>query len=313
MFRDGPGAPGGPPPAAPQSPYGASGQYAAPQGAGYGNTGYDDTGYRPGGHDATGYGNPGNPGNPAYGATGHRPPADSPRGRPSRIGDTGRSRTPLIAGGVGVIVVIAAVGVFASGAFGEDEQGDKAAAGITTSAPASGKSTAKPTAATTPKATPKPTKKPAADPTGGQAAAVDKLLKAGAGSRQVVSRAVQKIQSCSDPAAGAKELNEAAKQREQQIAGLAPLKTDKLTRGSDLVTALRDAWKASAESDRQLAAWGNEMARGGCRDKRPESTAHKRAADRASGKATTAKSKAVALWNPIASTTKLKKRTAGEI
>lgn len=217
----------------------------------------------------------------------------------------GRNRTPLIAAGVGALVVVAAIGVFASGAFGEDDKGDKADKGAA--------ATAGPKPETSGSAGPGTSAPPAkANESAAQASAVDRLLQSGAGSRQVVSQAVQKIQKCDDPAAGAQSLNEAARQRDEQLAGLDKLATDKLTRGADLVAGLREAWTASAESDRELAAWGTEMARGGCKDHKAEYTDHKRAADRAGGRATTAKNKVVGLWNPIAADNNLGKRSAGD-
>ncbi|MYS80303.1 hypothetical protein [Embleya scabrispora] len=221
-------------------------------------------------------------------------------------GPTGRSRTPLIAAGVGALVVVAAIGAFAGGAFGDDDKSDTAGKGAATTAPV------KPDASGA--ATPGTTAPPAKADNGAtaQASAVDRLLQDGAGSRQAVSRAVQQIQKCEDPAAGAQSLTEAARQRDQQIAGLAKLSTDKLGSGAELVAGLREAWAASAESDRELAAWGTEMAHGGCKDHRAEYTEHKRAADRAGGRATTAKNKVVGLWNPIASDNNLKKRSAGD-
>ncbi|MYV97414.1 hypothetical protein GT354_03795, partial [Streptomyces sp. SID3343] len=223
-------------------------------------------------------------------------------------GPPGRSRTPLIAAGVGGIVVIAVIALFAGGAFGDDDKADKAdTAASSTSAPSAPATNAAPEK----KDTPQPP--PQADPTAGQASAVDELLKVSAGSRQIVSQAVQQIQNCSNPAAGAASLTQAATQRDQQVAGLAGLKTDKLDRGPDLVTGLREAWAASAESDRELAAWGTEMAQGGCTDGKAKYTEHKRNADRASGRATTAKNKVVGIWNPIALGNNLKKRGANEI
>ncbi|MFI1582190.1 hypothetical protein [Embleya sp. NPDC020630] len=217
----------------------------------------------------------------------------------------GRGRTPLIAAGVGALVVVAAIGVFASGAFGDDDKGDKADKGAAV--------TAGPKPETSGSAAPGTSAPPAkASESAAQASAVDRLLQSGAGSRQVVSQAVQKIQKCDDPAAGAQSLNEAARQRDEQLAGLDKLATDKLTRGADLVAGLREAWTASAESDRELAAWGTEMARGGCKDHKAEYTDHKRAADRAGGRATTAKNKVVGLWNPIAADNNLGKRSAGD-
>lgn len=240
----------------------------------------------------------------------YAPPAGPPRGpAPGDYRDGGgRNRTPLIAAGVGALVVIAAIGVFASGAFGENDKNDKNdnadKSGASTSAPPT------PSGSAAPKSAEPPAK---ADDSAGQASAVDRLLQISAGSRQTVSQAVQKIQRCDDPAGGAQSLGEAARQRDEQIAGLDKLKTDKLARGPELVSGLRTAWTASAESDRELAAWGTEMAQGGCADHKAENTEHKRAADRASGRATSAKSQVVAIWNPIAADNNLKKRGAGEI
>ncbi|WP_406297151.1 hypothetical protein OG948_15685 [Embleya sp. NBC_00888] len=243
------------------------------------------------------------PYSPQYAPPGTPPHGPGPGGHGGS--GSGRPRTPLIAAGVGALVVVAAIGVFASGAFGNDDKSDNADKGAATGSSAK----PDPSGSGAPGATAPPAK---ADEAGAQASAVDRLLQAGAGSRQVVSQAVQRIQKCDDPAAGVQSLNEAAQQRDQQLAGLAKLSTDKLTGGAQLVAGLRDAWTASAESDRELAAWGTEMTQGGCKGKHAENTDHKRAADRAGGRATTAKNKVVGLWNPIATEHNLKQRTAGE-
>ncbi|MGC0423639.1 hypothetical protein [Embleya sp. AB8] len=334
-----PGAPGGVPPRPPHAPPGAVGSpmgaapAAGPQPVGPA----DATQVFPAGlfRDEDGAPPPGQPMPPAHSAqpaatggypapqpyaqqpsygqsyappAGSPPPAAGPGGYADPGPGSGRSRTPLIAAGVGALVVVAAIGVFASGAFGNDDKSDPAA---NKGAAASNSSTKPdPAGGAAPQtAAPPPAK---ADDTAAQASAVDQLLQSGAGSRQAVSQAVQQIQKCEDPAAGAQALAAAAQQRDQQIAGLGKLTTDKLPSGADLVAGLREAWTASAESDRELAAWGTEMASGGCRDHRADYTDHKRAADRAGGRATTAKNKVVGLWNPIAGGNNLKKRSAGD-
>ncbi|MFI1383297.1 hypothetical protein [Embleya sp. NPDC020886] len=294
LFRDDVGAsPAGP---------GSTGAPGQPMPAAY------STQPAPPGHSApppAGYAAP-QPYSPHY-APPTGPPHGPGPGDHADPGPAGRPRTPLIAAGVGALVVVAAIGVFASGAFGDDDKSDSADKGAATTASATPQDSG---AAAPPKTSAPPAKTD--DGSAAQATAVDRLLQDGAGSRQTVSRAVQQIQKCEDPAAGAQALTEAAKQRDQQIAGLAKLSTDKLGGGAELVAGLRDAWSASAESDRELAAWGDEMAHGGCRDHRAEYTDHKRAADRAGGRATTAKNKVVGLWNPIASANNLKKRSAGD-
>jgi len=222
----------------------------------------------------------------------------------------GLPRAAVVAGVVGVVVVLLAVIVFASGMLGGDDDSKNAAGGgastnaasATPSASASVSASASPSAPQT-SATPK-----------SQAQQLDELFEVSAGSRTTVQEAVREIQKCGDIAGAVKSLDEAAAQRDRQVATLGTLKFDEIARGDELARHLREAWKASAKADREYAAWGRESAKGTCEDgKSARRTDSRKDGDAASKDATEAKNKAVALWNPEATKAGLKTRTAGEI
>ncbi|MEU8139195.1 hypothetical protein [Streptodolium elevatio] len=349
-----PGYPAGPPPGypaapaahghpAPQAPQGWPGspapQYGPPQGPPHSGTPHsgppqsgaphsgppaDDpfaslfrpgpsAGPAPGPPAGSGYAQSGPPyvgppphvsGQPQYAA-----PAMPPRHHESAPGSgpgspPGAARRRVIVGGsVAAVAVLLIAGLFASGAF---DGGDKAKN--------TGGGSAAPTASGA--AVPPPTTAPAS-PTAtakSQAQQMDELLDVSAGSRTKVAGAVAKIERCDDVDTAIRTLDDAAKQRDQQIQKLGALKTDQIPRGDELVEWLRKAWQASARADRSFAAWGRENAKGECEDgDRAKSTDDKRDANKASGEATTAKGKAVAIWNEAAEAAGLQPRKATEI
>lgn len=252
-------------------------------------------GYAPG---AAHYGPPPGGGQPHYAA-----PAMPPRHHESGPGAPprdGRRRT-IVAGSVVAVAALVVALLFAGGVFDGGDETKNAGGG--TPAPTVTGAAVPPPVATSPSAAPK-----------SQAEQMDELLGVSAGSRSKVSGAVAKIERCDDIDAAVRTLDEAAEQRDEQIRKLAALKTDQIARGDELVEWLRKAWEASARADRAFAAWGRENAEGECEDgKRAKTTGDKRDAGRASTEATTAKSRAVAIWNPVAKDAGLQERKASEI
>lgn len=311
-----PAYPGGPPPGYPPpvppgpQPYAA----AAPPPAPPAPEGFPDMLFRPGPSSG-----PASAPVPGYGAPHHYPavppgpgqPQYSAPAMPQRRADSGLGsaasrggppRGVLIIAVVGAAAVLLAAGLFASGALSDDDKA-KNAGGAGTSA---GQGSGSPAPASPSPSPPKPTKS--------QAQQMDELLQVSAGSRNKVGEAVRAIERCDDIDTAVQTLNDAAAQRDQQVQALAALQTDQFSRGAELTGFLRQAWEASARADRAYAAWGQESAEDSCEDgRRAKSTDNRKDADAASREATTAKAKAVALWNPEATKAGLSPRTANEI
>lgn len=219
------------------------------------------------------------PGGPA-GPAGPTAPSGGRGGRGS--GRTG-SRVPLIAA-VGVGIAILGVGAGALLGSGDgDDGGDNQP--VSATAPASGETSAS----------------PSVDPARQQAVELDKLLADSGNSRTTVINAVADVKACRDLGQAAKDLREAAGQRNQLVTDLSGLSVDKLPDHQALTTALTKAWEASASADDHYAAWADQAAgKKGCKKGQARSTGQTQAGNRASGTATTEKQKAAALWNAIA-------------
>ncbi|MER6343594.1 hypothetical protein ACWC10_18280 [Streptomyces sp. NPDC001595] len=204
--------------------------------------------------------------------------------------DRGRRRTgsrvPVIAAcGIAIAVVGIGAGALLAGG-GED---DETPAPVSATAPASQSASASPS--------------PSADPAEQQAIELDKLLADSGDSRTAVINAVNDVKSCDNLAQAAKNLRDAAGQRNDLVTKLSGLSVDELPDHAALTTALTKAWKASASADEHYAAWADQVA--GQKDKlckkgQARSTGQTQAGNRESGTATTQKAEAAKLWNAIA-------------
>ncbi|CAL9505465.1 hypothetical protein [Streptomyces sp. enrichment culture] len=207
---------------------------------------------------------------------------------PAGRGGGGRtgSRVPLLAAvGVGIAVVGVGAGALLGGGGGsDDDEGDRN----------------QPVSATAPAST-RPSPTPTVDPARQQAVELDKLLAHSGESRTTVINAVADVKECKDLAKAAKDLRDAAGQRNQLVTDLEALSVDKLPDHQALTTALTKAWKASAAADNHYAAWADQTAgKRGCRKGQARTTGRTQAGNRASGTATAEKGKAARLWNTIA-------------
>ncbi|CAM5702117.1 putative protein OS=Streptomyces tendae OX=1932 GN=GUR47_26970 PE=4 SV=1 [Streptomyces tendae] len=111
--------------------------------------------------------------------------------------------------------------------------------------------------------------------------------------------AVGDVKTCDNLSQAAKDLREAAKQRNGLVDSLSKLSVDQLPRHTELTTALTKAWQASASADNHYAAWADRTAgKKGC--KKGKAATQPSEANRASGTASKEKAKAAALWNAIA-------------
>ncbi|MER5292736.1 hypothetical protein ABT382_11690 [Streptomyces pharetrae] len=231
---------------------------------------------------------------------GPQPPSpayDGPAPSRGRGGRTG-SRLPVIAA-CGVAIAVVGIGAGALlGSGGGDEESPET---VSATAPASESAPA----SASPSASPSP------DPAEQQAVALDKLLADSGASRTAVINAVNDVKSCSNLTQAAKDLRDAAKQRNALVTQLSGLAVDKLPEHAALTTALTNAWKASASADNHYAAWADQVAshKGKlCKKGQARSTGQTEAGNRESGTATTQKAEAAKLWNAIARTYGLTER-----
>ncbi|MCT9144248.1 hypothetical protein N4G67_35290, partial [Streptomyces violarus] len=150
---------------------------------------------------------------------------------------------------------------------------------------------------------------PSADPARAQAVELDKLLADSGDSRSTVINAVADVKGCDNLPQAAKNLRDAAKQRTELVTRLSGIAVDQLPQHAALTTALTKAWQASASADNHYAAWADQTAgKKGCRKGQARTTGQTQAANRASGTASTEKTKAAGLWNAIAKTYGLTER-----
>ncbi|WP_308408991.1 hypothetical protein [Streptomyces sp. AC558_RSS880] len=216
----------------------------------------------------------------------HTPPGPTAPtgGRGGRGGSRTGSRVPLIAAvGVGIAILGVGAGALLGSPGGDDDGGDDQP--VSATAPASVEASAS----------------PSADPAREQAVELDKLLADSGDSRTTVINAVADVKACRDLGRAAKDLREAAGQRNQLVTDLSGLSVDRLPDHQALTTALTKAWQASASADNHYAAWADQTAgKKGCKKGQARSTGQTQAGNRASGTATTEKKKAAALWNAIA-------------
>ncbi|MFH8405148.1 hypothetical protein ACH4FX_10275 [Streptomyces sp. NPDC018019] len=142
---------------------------------------------------------------------------------------------------------------------------------------------------------------PSADPVAAQAKDLDALLKDSNNSRAAVIGAVNSIKSCDNLDGAAKDLRDAAAQRNQLVSRLAKLSVDKLPGSGELTASLNDAWKSSAAADNHYAAWAGQVkGKNGCPKGKARGGKEAGQGNAASGRATKAKQQAAKLWNPIA-------------
>ncbi|GAA2547653.1 MULTISPECIES: hypothetical protein [Streptomyces] len=231
-----------------------------------------------------------------YEPSGHAsPPPSGPGGgrRAAHGGDGGRgrgrtgSRVPLLAA-VGVGIAVLGVGAGALLGSGGDEESDENQT-VSATAPAT--------------ASEQPPASPSVDPVREQAVELDKLLAHSGASRTAVINAVADVKACRNLGQAAKDLRDAAGQRNQLVTDLSELSVDKLPDHAALTTALTKAWQASESADNHYAAWADQVAGGKgkmCKKGQARATGQTQAGNRASGTATAEKAKAAKLWNVIA-------------
>ncbi|MGW1757202.1 hypothetical protein [Streptomyces mirabilis] len=238
---------------------------------------------------------PGMPGAPGGRAATRRGAADDDGGG---RGGRSRSRVPLIAAvGIGIVVLGIGAGAMLSGGGGGSDSGkNDSSKNVSATAEATDGSSS------------------GADPAKAQAVALDKLLADSNNSRDSVIKAVENVKVCNNLDQAASDLRDAAKQRSELVTRLGGLSVDKLPNNAQLTAALNSAWQASASADNHYAAWADQVKdKKGCRKGHARSTGQRTAGDQASGTASAQKAKAARLWNSIASTYGLTRRTTTQL
>ncbi|MBQ1089030.1 hypothetical protein [Streptomyces sp. B93] len=227
---------------------------------------------------------------PPGGGRGRRAARDDDGGGRGRTG----SRVPLFAA-VGVAIAVVGVGAGALLGGGGGEQGDDSKT-VSATAPAPQETSASPS--------------PTVDLAEQQAVELDKLLADSGNSRAAVIKAVGDVKACTNLSQAAKDLRDAAEQRNGLITSLSGLSVDQLPQHGELTTALTEAWKASASADNHYAAWADQVAGNKklCRKGQAKSTGQTAAGNAQSGVASEQKAKAAGLWNSIAKTYGLTER-----
>ncbi|MEW2548962.1 hypothetical protein AB0910_24880 [Streptomyces sp. NPDC047002] len=264
--------------------------------------GYPQPGY--------GYPPPAGPGPARPGGYGYPPPATAggygtpPPARPDDYrtdgSGPGRKKSPaiLVAAVAGVAAVGLGVGALLSTGGGGGD-GDKDQSTVAAQSPAASASSG--TSA-------------GSDAAAGQAKALDGLLADSNSSREAVIGAVGDIKSCKNLDGAADDLHGAASQRQGLVDRLGKITIDKLPDHAALAAALTEGWKASASADNHYAQWAAQAkSHKVCKHGSARRTGATGEGDRASGEATTAKTRAAKLWNSVATRYGLKQRTASDL
>ena len=198
---------------------------------------------------------------------------DGPGGPGSGGSGSGNRRTPLIIGGV--VVVIAAVGLYFGLSGGTSAKTPTAKSSTTAVASSNSNETAQQ-----------------------QADAVYALVKQAGTLRDDISNAVGQLKAC-DISSATTEINATATARAAAAAKVATLPVSKISGGSSVVSALQAAWQDSATSDQDYAKAAADFASGSCSEKKVEDDANYQAAVGGSGTSESAKNNAATVWNQV--------------
>ncbi|WP_051945172.1 hypothetical protein [Streptacidiphilus rugosus] len=146
-----------------------------------------------------------------------------------------------------------------------------------------------------------------------QAQALSALLETAGSNRASVISAVDDIKHCQGLPQAQQALTAAAQARGNLVTQLAALKVDQLQQGPALVDALTRGWQASQQADQHYAAWAAESVDPCQKHHHPKAGGDGAAGNTSSGIASSAKSQAAALWNPIAAANHLPSKEPGHL
>ena len=199
---------------------------------------------------------------------------DGPGGPRSGGSGSGGRRTPLMIGGV--VVVIAAVGLYLglSGGGGSANKNTDATKTATATASANSNESAQQ-----------------------QADAVYALVKSATTLRQDISGAVGKLLDC-DVADAQKEITSTYQARASAASSVATLPVGKISGASTLISDLQTAWQDSATSDQEYGKAASDVA-SNCSKSAVQSDSNYQAAVNGSGDSARAKETAANEWNQV--------------
>ncbi|MFB4301453.1 hypothetical protein [Actinomadura sp. NTSP31] len=212
------------------------------------------------------------PGDPAY--PGYPPPPARSGGGPSK---------PLLIG-VAALVVVALVAV----AFVVWPSGG----GKNEASPKASESSTKPVSQHE-KVSPKEKE---------QAAAMSAVLNASVDARRVLAGALSRTGECKDMPTAIQGFQQAVQRRQNQLNRTRQLQVAQLTKGEQLKSSLGQALQASLQVDQLLLNWARQSG-AHCHGKPKPNAAHVPGRAQGERRATLAKQRFVALWNPVAKKT----------
>jgi hypothetical protein len=183
----------------------------------------------------------------------------------------GSRRTPLIIGGV--VVAVAAVGLYLGLSSGGSGSGGSPQAGPTVSASQAPHETARQ-----------------------QAAAIYQLVEQSRQLRDDISNEVTELDGCENVGNLQSEISSTAQSRQAQATEVQKLDVSKISGGSTLAAELAAAWTASASSDSDFAKTAGDVA-SNCSKSAVQSDPNTSQADQDSNQASSDKYKAAELWN----------------
>lgn len=183
----------------------------------------------------------------------------------------GNRRTPLIIGGV--VVVVAAIGLYFGLSGGSSSGGAPATAASTQATTRASTQTAKQ-----------------------QADAVYQLVKESKQLREDSIDEYDSLKDCSNVSSLQTELSATSASRQTQATAVSKLDVSKIPNGSQLVSDLNSSWSASSTSDGDFGKTAGDLA-GGCSKSALNNDSNYSAGIQASGQATSDKDAAASLWN----------------
>ncbi|MWA07241.1 hypothetical protein F8568_044310 [Actinomadura sp. LD22] len=135
-----------------------------------------------------------------------------------------------------------------------------------------------------------------------QAEAMSAVLDASVDARRVLAGALSRAGRCKDLPTAVQGFQNAVQRRQNQLNRTRNLKVGQLTKGAQLKTSLAQALQASLQVDQLLLQWA-QRSRAHCHGKPKPDAAHVPGRAQGERRATLAKQKFVALWNPVAKKT----------
>ncbi len=146
-----------------------------------------------------------------------------------------------------------------------------------------------------------------------QAVRLEGLLERTSADRMAVVDAVNDVLRCGNVTADAQVIEDAGIDRDHIADELTTADFSRLPNSAALLSSLGDAMRASAAADREYAQWARNGAATGCSGSVSTDDDRYRAGDAYSKQASVAKDTFVGLWNPVATSHRLRTWQAKEL